>query len=168
MPVLTDRELLKSGISLISHEAAAAKLVREGTLPDHMKVDESWEAKEYRLIYNENFMVNFFANDVELPDLSHRDEHFDQLVDILEVSPRYDPTRVDRIETELTFFDRTFNIKFLLRLHRMVEDFKRDGVVWGVGRGSAVASYVLYLLEIHDINPCEYGIPFHELSKESD
>jgi DNA polymerase III alpha subunit len=36
------------------------------------------------------------------------------------------------------------------------------GVVWGVGRGSSVASYVLYLIGIHKIDSLYYDLDIAE------
>ena len=31
-------------------------------------------------------------------------------------------------------------------------------IVWGVGRGSSVSSYILYLLGVHKVNSIKYGL----------
>jgi len=36
------------------------------------------------------------------------------------------------------------------------------GIIWGVGRGSSVASYVLYLLGVHKINSMYYNLDAEE------
>lgn len=43
--------------------------------------------------------------------------------------------------------------------------WRRNGVVWGVGRGSSVCSFVLYLTGINRINPLEYGLDLNEWLK---
>ena len=35
-------------------------------------------------------------------------------------------------------------------------------VIWGVGRGSSVASYVLYLIGIHKVDSMYYDLPINE------
>ena len=35
-------------------------------------------------------------------------------------------------------------------------------MVWGVGRGSPVASYVLFLLGVHKVDPDQYGLDWRE------
>ena len=37
-----------------------------------------------------------------------------------------------------------------------------NGVIWGVGRGSSVASYVLYLIGIHKVDSMYYDLPINE------
>ena len=45
----------------------------------------------------------------------------------------------------------------------VIPDFMRENnIVWGVGRGSSVASYVLYLIGVHRIDPTQYGPDWRE------
>jgi DNA polymerase III alpha subunit len=47
----------------------------------------------------------------------------------------------------------------LLRYMKYLVDVMRENhVIWGVGRGSSVASYVLYLLGVHRINSMFYDL----------
>ena len=48
----------------------------------------------------------------------------------------------------------------------LIDKFRNDGIVWGVGRGSSCASYVLFLLFVNDVDPVRFGINFSEMSKE--
>jgi DNA polymerase III alpha subunit len=43
---------------------------------------------------------------------------------------------------------------------------RKNRVLWGVGRGSSVASYVLYLIGVHRINSLYYDLPIDEFLKE--
>ena len=38
-------------------------------------------------------------------------------------------------------------------------------LVWGLGRGSSVASYILYLLGVHKVNSLYYDLPIEEFLK---
>lgn len=72
----------------------------------------------------------------------------------------------DRIYAELEYFQRTSNISFINAIIETIDKLKEDGVVWGVGRGSSCASFLLYVLEVNDVNPLNFDIPFSEMSKE--
>jgi len=37
--------------------------------------------------------------------------------------------------------------------------------VWGVGRGSSVASFCLFLIGVHKIDPILYGLDVHDFLK---
>ena len=68
----------------------------------------------------------------------------------------------DRIWQELDAF-RERGMKDLLRYMIYLVDFMRENdIVWGVGRGSSVASYVLYLIGVHKINSIQYGLDWRE------
>ena len=43
-------------------------------------------------------------------------------------------------------------------LKYMVDTLRENNIVWGVGRGSSVASYVLYLLGVHKVNSIKYDL----------
>ena len=51
----------------------------------------------------------------------------------------------------------------LLRYMIYLVDFMRENdIVWGVGRGSSVASYVLYLIGVHRINSIQFDLDWRE------
>jgi len=68
----------------------------------------------------------------------------------------------DRIWQELDAF-RDRGMKDLLRYMIYLVDFMRENnIVWGVGRGSSVASYVLYLIGVHRIDSIKYDLDWQE------
>jgi DNA polymerase III alpha subunit len=67
-----------------------------------------------------------------------------------------------RVEEELEAF-RERGMEDLLRYMVYLVDFMRENdIVWGVGRGSSVASYVLYLIGVHRIDSIQYGLDWRE------
>jgi len=48
------------------------------------------------------------------------------------------------------------------RLIDTVDTLKTNSIVWGVGRGSSVASYVLFLLGVHKIDSVKYNLDWRE------
>ena len=67
-----------------------------------------------------------------------------------------------RVEEELAEF-KVRGMTNLLRYMIYLVDFMRENnIVWGVGRGSSVASYVLYLIGVHRINSIQYGLDWRE------
>ena len=72
----------------------------------------------------------------------------------------------DRLIKELELF-RQHNMMDLLKyLKYLVDTMRENNIVWGVGRGSSVASYVLYLIGIHKIDSIKYGLDINEFLKE--
>ena len=67
-----------------------------------------------------------------------------------------------RLIDELEEF-RARNMLDLLRwLKYFADTCRANNVVWGVGRGSSVASYVLYLIGIHRIDSIKYNLDWRE------
>lgn len=71
-----------------------------------------------------------------------------------------------RILEELQEYTRHDMITFL-RFCVKLGDFIKNhpDLLIGVGRGSSVSSYLLYLLKIHLVNPIKYNIPITEFLK---
>jgi DNA polymerase III alpha subunit len=58
---------------------------------------------------------------------------------------------------------RARNMIDLLRwLKYFVDTCRKNNIVWGVGRGSSVASYVLFLLDVHKIDSIKYKLNWQE------
>jgi DNA polymerase III alpha subunit len=67
-----------------------------------------------------------------------------------------------RVGEELVLFHQHNMIEVLKYLKYLVDTMRSNNVVWGVGRGSAVASYCLYLLGVHKINSLKYNLDIAE------
>jgi len=67
-----------------------------------------------------------------------------------------------RVVEEFEAFDH-YNMLDLLKYMKYLVDFMHENhIVWGVGRGSSVASYVLYLIGVHRIDSIQYGLDWRE------
>jgi DNA polymerase III alpha subunit len=74
-------------------------------------------------------------------------------------------TKMRRAQDELVLF-RQHNMIDVLRYCKYLVDIMRyNNIVWGVGRGSSVASYVLYLIGIHKIDSIKYDLDIKEFLK---
>ena len=67
-----------------------------------------------------------------------------------------------RVKEELAAFKQHNYINLLKFLHYLVQTMRSSNMLWGVGRGSSVASYVLYLLGVHRIDSIQYGLDWRE------
>ena len=74
--------------------------------------------------------------------------------------------RVFRVSHELELFKKHGMIPMLKAMKYIVDTLRANNVVWGVGRGSSVASYVLYLIGVHKIDSIKYNLPIEEFFKE--
>ena len=67
-----------------------------------------------------------------------------------------------RITEEYTEYANR-NMEDLLRYMIYLVDFMRENnIVWGVGRGSSVASYVLYLIGVHKVDSIQFDLDWRE------
>ena len=71
--------------------------------------------------------------------------------------------KLQRCGEELLLFQERNLFDLLRYLKYLVDTLRSHRMIWGVGRGSSVASYVLYLLGVHridsifyDLNPSEF------------
>ena len=69
---------------------------------------------------------------------------------------------LQRVGDELLLYQERNLFNLLRQLKYMVDTWRENGVVWGVGRGSSVASYVLYLIGVHRINSIYYDLNVQE------
>jgi DNA polymerase III alpha subunit len=71
----------------------------------------------------------------------------------------------NRVLEELELFVQYDMIDLLCYLKYLVDTMRENNIVWGVGRGSSVASYCLYLLGVHKINSIKYELDIREFLK---
>lgn len=66
--------------------------------------------------------------------------------------------QLQRAGQELLMFQERGLFDLLRYLKYLVDVMRDNQVIWGVGRGSSVASYVLYLLGVHKIDSMYYDL----------
>lgn len=71
-----------------------------------------------------------------------------------------------RVAEELVLFQDQNLFELLKYLKYLVDVIEKNNIVCGVGRGSSVASYVLYLLGVHRIDSMQYGLDIREFLRE--
>ena len=69
---------------------------------------------------------------------------------------------IERVSEELKAFRERDMFNLLRYMVYLVDFMRENNIVWGVGRGSSVASYVLYLIGVHRINSIQYGLDWRE------
>lgn len=70
-----------------------------------------------------------------------------------------------RVAEELLLFRQHNMIELLKYLKYLVDTMRANNIVWGVGRGSSLASYCLYLIGIHKIDSIKYQLDINEFLK---
>lgn len=68
------------------------------------------------------------------------------------------PAELQRVGHELILYQERNLFDLLRYLKYLVDVMKTNRMIWGVGRGSSVASHVLYLLGVHRVNSLFYEL----------
>ena len=69
---------------------------------------------------------------------------------------------LQRCGTELLLYQERNLFDLLRYLKYLVDVMIANQVIWGVGRGSSVASFILYKLGVHRIDSMYYNLDIHE------
>lgn len=70
-----------------------------------------------------------------------------------------------RVHAEIDEFEKRTMIPAILHMIYCVDIWRKNNIVWGVGRGSSVSSFVLYLIGITRLNPLKYNLDLSEWLK---
>lgn len=68
----------------------------------------------------------------------------------------------ERVYEELEEFKKRNMLPMLKFLIYMITELKNNNIMWGVGRGSSVSSYILYLIGVHKIDSIKYNLDYKE------
>ena len=72
----------------------------------------------------------------------------------------------ERVLIELNEYEKRDLFPLLKQMKYIIDTLRQNNIVWGVGRGSSVASYVLFLMGVHRVDSIKYNIPLNEFFKE--
>lgn len=140
---LTDMKMIvDSGVNI---ESAVQMLEDPGmlatwTFPDHDDISVSnWDSLQQRNWY--------------MPDHYKNIDIAEHVLNLCSTD-----AELQRVGSELMMYQERNLFDLLKYLHYLVDIMKQNNVIWGVGRGSSVSSYVLYLLGIHCIDSMFYDL----------
>jgi|TARA_Y100000287_G_scaffold173771_1_gene162061 DNA polymerase III alpha subunit len=71
-----------------------------------------------------------------------------------------------RVEEELILYRKYSILNVLKFLVYLIDTMRENNIVWGVGRGSSVSSYVLYLIGVHKVDSIKYDLDVTEFLKD--
>lgn len=73
--------------------------------------------------------------------------------------------QIDRVHLEYKMYEDR-DLVMLLRLFIFLIDYMRkNNFIWGVGRGSSVSSYILYLIGVHRVDSIKYKLEIKDYLK---
>jgi len=73
--------------------------------------------------------------------------------------------QIDRVNLEFELFEKHNMTDILTAMLYIVDTLRAQNILWGVGRGSSVSCYCLYLIGIHKIDSLKYDLPINEFFK---
>jgi DNA polymerase III alpha subunit len=76
-----------------------------------------------------------------------------------------DQVELQRVAEELILFQERDLFSLLKYLKYFVDTMRKHNIVWGVGRGSSVSSFVLFLIGVHKINSIKFSLDIREFLK---
>lgn len=171
---LLDRELRFDGVSVLHPDLVAEALLR-GAKPSQLRVTEMSEDVE---LFNDNSddPISLDVNEPvkldfswQLPDqylnMDLRGTIVARAVDRL-IKLNY-PEDVhlaacERIQAEFEEIERRGMVEFMKTIIYVLDIFQEKGIIWGVGRGSSCACYILFILGLHSVDCIKYDVPMEE------
>lgn len=118
-------------------------------------------------------LVKYITSDVSIEDFDHKhqqcwfmpDQYRDLDIAKWVLDQCNNDTELQRCGTELLLYQERNLFDLLRYLKYLVDTMRTNNIVWGVGRGSSVASFVLYLIGVHKINSIYYDLNIEEFLK---
>lgn len=72
---------------------------------------------------------------------------------------------INRVDEELMLFEMAGKTDFIKYLIYLVDHMNKNGIVWGVGRGSSISVFIFYLIGIHKVNSLKYNLDYSDFFK---
>ena len=166
---LKNRTLFYDGDSVVS-EKEITNLIASGVSVDGLFVEElTDEIRKYNsfVSLDQQIKIKKEVRDLSFDwNLPHEYKTLDPIQYVVKkfnekrdgFSPEEFKRRKNRIITELSLYEQLQLIPILRVLIFIINTLTEKDLVWGVGRGSSVSSYVLYVMGVHDIDSFKYNL----------
>ena len=174
---LGNRAIDKQG-NIVYFNDALVDLLYNGTIPEGALFPEhDCDVEAFNKFSYKNFDDVYYKLPEKLKTVEERKntwfypEQYDAInleeyfINILNEEKDNTETTRNRVLEELQLYKEKDFEKFLRFCIYFSDVMKEKDFVVGVGRGSSVSSYLLYLLKIHLINPLEYGLNIRDFLK---
>jgi DNA polymerase III alpha subunit len=159
---------------------ALDELVLKGVDLSALMVENSPLVDEYNEWCRKFDKLDYLIQTPDVPERSPAEEHAERAAnwfisnDIQQIDVRKflleemckDAVCRKRVNLEMDMFEERKLVPLLQLMMFLVDHFRANKIVWGVGRGSSVASYVLFLIGVHKIDPIKYGLDVRDFLKD--
>ena len=153
----------------IADETAGIELLYRSrdisTVPFSLQTVELFNQHADELELEKLFTETGYSKDFNIP------QHYKELDvevyvrDLLTRKVLVSAEHVDRVEEELELYNARNMYPVLQLMIYIVDTMRKSNIVWGVGRGSAVSSYILFLIGIHKVDSIKYNLDIKEFLK---
>jgi len=124
---------------------------------------ESWIFEDYLLERSTRSVEDYHASRANRWDIPQKYKDIDVKQYLLDKC--LTDEEEERVLLEYAMFEERELTPLLQFLIFIVDYMREKKIVWGVGRGSSVASYSLYLMGVHKVNSLKYDLPIEEFLK---
>jgi hypothetical protein len=139
----------------------------------HMLVDEPINFSDVLDLKEIPELIHYVASDMSIEEFDSRSQDNLYLpesyknLDIAKfiLDQCQNQAELQRAGEELLLFQERDMFDLLRYLKYIVDTMRENNIVWGVGRGSSVSSFVLFLIGVHKINSLYYDLPISEFLK---
>jgi len=121
------------------------------TVDDTVKLDNTLPESDISLSVDEYDLMN--QHNWLMPEEYKQIDIAQHVIDCCKTD-----AEIQRAGEELLMFQQRNLFNLLKYLRYLVDTMKTNNIIWGVGRGSSVASYVLYLLGVHRVDSMYYDL----------
>lgn len=132
-------------IDLFNQQVPAEEEIRQ-VAPEPVNINLDWSIPEpYRSMDLDEYMFNAF--DARRPT-DYTEEQFN--------------TALKRIVDELEEVRVRGMTEFMRTVIYVLDTLRKNNVIWGVGRGSSCASYLLFIIGLHAVDCVRFDVPLEE------
>lgn len=168
---INNRKINSDGLVILNDNSLFQSLFVDSKYIEHATSSDSEEIQEYKK----------WAKIYDLPEIKTKEEAIDhtknqnvwlmpneyQELDIEEYIINLCKTEEEQIRVvdELHEYDSRDLYNLLRFLVYLVNTMKKNNIIYGIGRGSSVSSYCLYLIGVHRVNSLKYNLDIKEFLK---
>ena len=167
--ILNDYVLHYDGTVSINSKNLIDHILATGDVPDNVFVTEiDSEVKKYNRYAITPLSVKTeleFNEDVLDWNIPEEYKTLDVLEYTLSKIDNITQEQHDRIVKEITAYTDRNLIDVLRTIIFVIDEFRKNNIVWGTGRGSSCSSYVLYVIGLHTVDCLLYQIDFEDFIK---
>ena len=164
--ILDDRLLRYDGVSIVEPDKIGDMLLGGLKQSQIVVTDLTDEIKEFNNISYKDPIKEYDGSDVKLDFTWQVPKEFLE-IDLLDYFAGFmTEYNAERIAEELEMVMKMDVENQIRTIIYVIDELKKQKVVWGIGRGSSCASYLLFLIGVHQVDCIKYNIPYTEFFHE--